>query len=123
MTNSDDMPFGCAVLILGAILVWAIVYSIWVPQTNRTVTATVTKTWTQCTHDECTHLIGTTAGVFEDSDSALYWKWNSSDYFNQMDVGMTCTFHVVGWRNTFASVYPNIVQLDSCTGAAKSGQQ
>lgn len=103
---------GIGVLIL--IFLWSIAYMIWLPQTHRTVTATVYKTWVSCRsgNEDCKNLIGTDAGVFEDSDSLLYWKWNSSDYFSNMLPGHSYTFEVVGWRMPWASEYPNIIKMD-----------
>lgn len=116
--DNDDatLPCGCWAIIAVLLFVWAIVYAIWIPQTHRTVTATVLKTWVSCTggHEDCKNLIGTNKGVFEDHDSALYWKWNSSDYFSNMQEGHTYTFSVVGWRIPWSSTYPNIVSCENC---------
>ena len=116
---ADFLLDGGCLVISGALAVvliigWLIAYCIWVPQTHRTVTAKVTKTWVQCSKDECIKLIGTDHGVFEDRDSALYWKWNSSDFYNSMTDGHTYTFSVVGWRIPFLSSYPNIITCDNC---------
>lgn len=97
------------------IAAWITAYCIWVPQTHRTVTAKVIKEWVQCTKDECTKLIGTDHGVFEDQDSALYWKWNSSDFYNNMSPGHEYTFSVVGWRIPILSTYPNIITCENCS--------
>jgi hypothetical protein len=105
-----SIAFVC-VLVAG----WVTAYCIWVPQTHRTVIAKVTKEWVQCTKDECTKLIGTDHGVFEDQDSFLYWKWNSSDYYNGMTVGHEYEFSVVGWRIPLLSTYPNIVSCENCS--------
>lgn len=107
---------GCWTFTVLLAVLWVVSYVIWLPQTNRTVTATVTKTWVWCrsAHEDCKNLIGTDKGVFQDSDSLLYWKFNSSDYFNNMQVGKTYTFHVVGWRIPISSEWPNIVSCDDC---------
>lgn len=89
-------------------------YVIALRHSERTVTATVTKTWVSSGGNSHTNFIGTNKGVFEDSDSLLYGKFNSSDFFNNMQVGKTYTFQVIGWRIPFASDYPNIVSCQNC---------
>ena len=59
------------------------------------------------------YLIYTTAGVYEDSDSLWYWKWNSSDVYNQLERGSTYTATVYGFRIPFLSLYKNIVTVSS----------
>lgn len=111
-SGDSPMPLGCALAVIAVIVLWAISYAIWLPQTDRTVTAKVLKTWVSTTSEGHTNLIGTDHGVFEDQDSLLYWKWSSSDYFSNVQAGDTCTFHVVGWRIPISSAYPNIVGME-----------
>ena len=59
------------------------------------------------------YIIYTTVGVFEDVDTIWYLKYNSSDVFNTLEPGKTCTAYVYGWRVPFLSWYPNIVHA-SC---------
>lgn len=47
--------------------------------------------------------------VFEDVDSFLGWKFNSSDIYGQLDEGTTYNCKVYGWRIPFLSKYRNIV--------------
>ena len=57
-------------------------------------------------------LIFTKGEVFENSDSFLYFKFNSSDYQNDLEVGKTYKTKVVGWRVPFFSMYRNIVEYE-----------
>lgn len=81
---------------------------------SYSVTAEVTKTWTQYSENHTVNLIGTDKGVFEDSDSVPYLKFNSSDFYNELIPGKTYTFTVTGWRIPFLSAYPNIVSCEDC---------
>jgi len=89
-------------------------YDVVLHSTQRTVTATVTKTWIQYSDNRTINLIGTNEGVFEDADSPFYDKFNSSDYFNELTVGKTYTFDVTGWRIPILSAWPNIVSCQDC---------
>lgn len=101
-----------AVLLLAGAAVTA--YDVGLHSTERTVTVTITKTWTQYSDNHTINLIGTSGGVFEDEDSLFYGKFNSSDYFNNMKVGQTYTFDVTGWRIPILSAYPNVVSCEDC---------
>ena len=47
--------------------------------------------------------------VFENTDSWLYFKFNSADYQNNFEVNKTYKVKVAGWRVPFLSMYRNIV--------------
>ncbi len=47
--------------------------------------------------------------VFENTDSLLEGKWNSSDMFAQLEQGGTYELATYGWRIPFFSVYENII--------------
>ena len=47
--------------------------------------------------------------VFENTDSWLFFKFNSADYQNKLEVGKTYEVKVAGWRIPFLSVYRNVV--------------
>lgn len=55
------------------------------------------------------YLVFTDNGVFENTDTIFYWKFDSSDLQGYMQVGQKCDLHVYGWRVPFLSWYPNIV--------------
>lgn len=58
------------------------------------------------------YLIYTDKGVFTDTDTIWYWKWNSSDVYNQAQKG-THTCLVAGFRVPFLSWYRNIIRCQS----------
>lgn len=82
--------------------------------TNRdTITAQVVKTERVCASQEiCKYLVFTDKGVFENTDSLLNFKWNSSDIYGELKAGETYTFNVYGWRVPFLSMYKNIVSVE-----------
>jgi hypothetical protein len=47
--------------------------------------------------------------VFENTDSWLFFKFNSADYQNKLEVGKTYKVKVAGWRIPFLSTYRNVV--------------
>lgn len=59
------------------------------------------------------YLIYTNAETFENTDSLLAMKFNSSDVYGRLQEGQTCTATVVGFRNSFLSMYRNILTV-SC---------
>lgn len=57
------------------------------------------------------YLIYTDNGVYENTDTIWYWKWNSSDVYNNLEVGETYQTKVYGFRVPFLSWYKNIVNI------------
>ena len=57
------------------------------------------------------YLIFTDNGVYENTDTVWYWKWNSSDFYNQIEVGKSYQFRVYGFRSPFMSWYKNIIEI------------
>ena len=55
---------------------------------------------------------GTEIETFENTDSGLTWKWNSSDLHGHMKIGATCDLKVNGFRIRFMSLYRNILSAD-----------
>ena len=49
--------------------------------------------------------------VFEDTDSVLELKWNSSDLYAKIKTGHTYQFRAYGWRIPVLSSYENIVDV------------
>lgn len=47
--------------------------------------------------------------TYEDSDSLVFFKFNSSDVYGQIEQGHTYQFKVYGWRIPFLSSYRNII--------------
>lgn len=61
---------------------------------------------------ESKYLIFTDKEVFENTDTLLRGKFNSSDFYGKIKVGQTCNFLVSGWRVPFLSMYRNILEYD-----------
>lgn len=59
-------------------------------------------------------LVFTDGGEYEVVDSLLYFDWRSSSRYNSLEIDKTCTFTKVGWRLGVMSMYPNIVEVESC---------
>lgn len=56
------------------------------------------------------YLIFTDIETFENVDSLLALKFNSSDVYGAIKEGQTCTFQVTGFRIPFFSSYRNILE-------------
>ncbi|MBI4441191.1 DUF1523 family protein [Candidatus Woesearchaeota archaeon] len=72
-------------------------------------------------HDKyliCTKLPDGSVRVFENTDSTLEWKFNSSDLYAKMEAGKSYKIKTYGWRVPFLSMYENIVDVEE----AKNGQ-
>jgi hypothetical protein len=63
---------------------------------------------------ESKYLIFTDQETFENVDSWLALKFNSSDVYGSIVEGSTCEFTVTGWRFPFLSWYRNILEA-TCT--------
>jgi len=63
---------------------------------------------------ESKYLIFTDQETFENVDSLLGWKFNSSDVYGSIIEGSTCEFVVTGWRIPILSWYRNILSA-SCS--------
>lgn len=60
------------------------------------------------------YLIFTENEVFENIDSLIALKFNSSDIYNHIKPGYTCNLEVTGLRLPFLSMYRNIISA-SCS--------
>ena len=52
-------------------------------------------------------------GVFENTDTIFYLKFNSSDVYNQLEEGGEYRCDVYGWRFGLFSWYPNIKDCET----------
>lgn len=105
------------VLLVGLVL--ATFYSYFNAMSNGVayVTATVTdKTVKRAGSGDDAHdkyMIFTSAETFEDTDTFLFGKHNSSDMYGQIQTGKTYRFKVCGWRNEYTSQYRNILEVSA----------
>ena len=65
--------------------------------------------------DNGKYLIFTDNGVYENTDSLFWLKWNSSDIYNEIEKQKTYKAKVYGFRIGFLSWYKNIISIDEFT--------
>lgn len=103
------------VVAVGAVilLLLACIYPAVLASSRRDVTVTVSDKERVCGReaDSCKYLVFTDGGTFENVDTILAWKWNSSDVYGNLKPGREYTFTVQGWRLPFFSTYPNIINV------------
>ena len=58
------------------------------------------------------YLVYAEGETFENEDSFMHWKFNSSDVQGQLDRGARYRVKVYGWRIPFFSWYRNIVEIE-----------
>ena len=51
--------------------------------------------------------------VYENTDSFLFLKFDSSEVYSKLKVGETYCLRTVGWRINIFSLYPNIIKICS----------
>ncbi len=109
-----EMSTKSVLAIVGAVVLIALFFQhpIIMYATQRHVVATVDSKDRVCTGGKevtCKYLIYTDQGVFEDTDTLWYWKYDSSDVYGGLRAGQTYTFKVTGKRLGIMSWYPNII--------------
>lgn len=78
--------------------------------TQQELIAQVWKTERVQTDGNSYYLVFTDKGVFQNSDSLLFCKFNSSDIYGKLILDKSFSFTIVGWRVPFLSMYPNIIR-------------
>lgn len=58
-----------------------------------------------------TYLIYTDHGVLRNDDAFWFMKFNSSDFYGNLDIGHYYDLKVYGWRIPIFTMYPNIVRM------------
>lgn len=58
------------------------------------------------------YLIFTDKGVYQNTDTIWYFKFNSSDVYGELKAGETYDAHVYGFRVPFFSWYKNIISVE-----------
>ena len=56
------------------------------------------------------YLVWSEDETFENVDSLFKGKFNSSDLYGKLEIGKTYNCRVYGWRNSFFSMYRNIIE-------------
>ena len=103
------------ILFVVLVLAYSFIISPLLENSNeRIVTATVTDKHPSPNSGEylifCKDSSGETL-VFRNEDSLIKGKFNSSDFYGQIEVGKTYNFTIVGSRVPFLSMYPNIISF------------
>lgn len=93
-----------AILILG--------YPVSYYLSSEEIEITVTKTERINQGEDSKYLVYTENETFENTDSWLYLKFDSSDLYGHMKANETYKVKVAGWRWKFFSSYRNIVALE-----------
>jgi len=105
-------------IIIGAIILIGFYNVIWLTSATD-VTIKVTKTDRivessgsgQDAKVTSKYLVYTTSETFENTDTWIFWKFNSSDIQGRLLADKTYKVRVVGWRLPFFSQYRNIVKI------------
>jgi hypothetical protein len=95
------------ILILGIIGLYSI---LWLSSCTTT-NFTVIEKERVVDSDSSKYLIFTEEEVFENTDSLLKWKFNSSDVYKDLKKDENYNCEVCGWRIQFMSMYRNIIKL------------
>lgn len=100
--------------ILGCLFILCLIFSsaIIAYSTDKEVTVTITNKENIVSNNDSKYLIFTNNGVYQNSDTMWYWKWDSSDFYNQIEIGKEYTFRVYGFRIPFLSMYKNIIEIN-----------
>ncbi|MBU4502908.1 MAG: DUF1523 family protein [Nanoarchaeota archaeon] len=111
VTRNKIIGFGVAALIcVGALRS--------LPHFDReTYTATVTEKQVKRYNGKDKYVIFTelmdgTTKVFENTDSLIEWKFDSSDIYGGLDEGKIYNIKTYGWRIPFLSAYENILDIE-----------
>ena len=108
------------VQIIGMVIVFAIVAiattTIVLDAAKQTHEITIDKMWTKASSNSDNAQIylvsDADANVYCVKDTMLFWKFDASDRWAKLDEGKTYAVTTVGWRVRFASMYPNIIEIE-----------
>lgn len=72
--------------------------------------------WVKYQNQKAKYLVSSTSGeVYEISDSLLHMRYDSSNLYNEIESGKTCTIITQGFRVGFLSWYKNIIKAWDCS--------
>lgn len=99
------------VVIVALVIIFSIVFAIIRSTHHEQVTFKVNKSERVVDRGgkSSRYLVYTDNGVYQNTDSLINGKFDSSDVYNQIQAGHKYSCDVTGWRNGFMSWYPNIV--------------
>jgi len=95
------------------VFVALVVLSVAFLSSKRDVTITVVDKERICSsqNEDCKYLVFTENGTYENSDTLLNLKFNSSDIQGSLRPGQTYDVQVWGFRQPILSWYPNILEV------------
>lgn len=79
---------------------------------SEVITITVNKTERVTKGDDSKYLVYTDEETFENTDSWLYVKFDSSDVHGSLKEGETYKVKVAGWRWKLFSSYRNVIGIE-----------
>lgn len=103
---------GACVLFVIVGIVSLLIFNIIITFKTDIVIATVSNKEAIVQDKTSKYLIFTDKEVFENTDSLIYGKWNSSDYYNKIQKDKTYRLKVCGMRVPFLSMYRNIIEYN-----------
>lgn len=84
--------------------------------TNEVETNEVSDNQNNASEERDLYMIGTENEVFKIEDNLFIGKFNSSDLYNQIEIGKQYKIKTTGVRNNFMSWYRNINSIELCEG-------
>lgn len=94
------------------LLIVAVGFLITIPYTTQeTLELTVSEKERIVKNDNSKYLIFTDKGVFENTDTIFYFKFDSSDIYGEIKEGKTYQAKVYGFRIPIFSMYKNIIEI------------
>ncbi|MDG1949937.1 MAG: hypothetical protein P8J32_03920 [bacterium] len=96
-----------ALLVIGVVFAYPIMYRL----SEETITVHVEKTERIQDGDSQKYMVYTANETFENTDSWLFLKKNSSDIYGMLKPEHQYEVRVAGWRWTLTSSYRNIIEV------------
>lgn len=110
-TSNEDSLVGCFIFVAVFVLFF-IPTCFYTYATGDTVVIKVNRVENIAKGGDSKYLVFTENEVFENTDTLLRFKFDSSDIYNEIEVGKKYKARVYGWRVRFLSWYRNIVDLE-----------
>ncbi len=116
MTNDNKLElayYGCLVIFFLALVLSFPIFSFYRARaTQETVTDKVVRLERVNTEGSSKYLVFGEKEVYQNTDSLWNGKFNSSDFYRDIEPGKTYRFRVYGWRVPFLSWYRNIIAYE-----------
>lgn len=114
--KSQARELGCLLAFLAMIVVaffgYLVVYPIAYGASAGSATITVTRVERVAESTGARYMIYTSDEQFENTDSVVFWKWNSADVYQSIEEGKTYRVRVAGWRIPILSMFRNVLEVE-----------